>query len=148
MNITAFDIAERFQGVKEVNGALDNPVIMSMLTLDNSWPQHDEIPWCSAFVNYICWLLRLPRSKSLMARSWIRIGSYIELKDAEKGLDVVVLKRELNSHGPEVLNAQGHVGFYAGHNSREVFVLGGNQGDAVNVAGYDIKKILAVRRLI
>lgn len=148
MNITAFDIAERFQGVKEVNGALDNPVIMSMLTLDNSWPQHDEIPWCSAFVNYICWLLRLPRSKSLMARSWINVGSYLDLKDAQKGFDIVVLKRTSNAPGPEVLNAPGHVGFYAGHNKDEVFLLAGNQGDSVNITAFNPDKILAVRRLL
>jgi uncharacterized protein (TIGR02594 family) len=98
MNITAFDIAERFQGTKEIKGTVDNPQVMAMLKFDNKWPQSDEVPWCSAFVNYVCWLLRLPRSKSLMARSWIGIGEYIDLKDALKGFDIVVLKevQEIN----------------------------------------------------
>ena len=147
MNITAYDIAERFQGTKEIKGAVDNPQVMAMLKLDNNWPQNDEVPWCSGFVNYICWLLRLPRSKNLMARSWINIGSYIELEDAQVGFDIVVLKRSANSPGPEILNAPGHVGFYAGSNSKRVYLLGGNQNNGVNVSGYNINRILAIRRL-
>jgi uncharacterized protein (TIGR02594 family) len=148
MNITAFDIAERFQGTKEIKGTVDNPQVMAMLKLDNKWPQSDEVPWCSAFTNYICWLLRLPRSKSLMARSWIGIGEYIDLKDALKGFDIVVLKRGAgNQPGPDVLKAPGHVGFYAGHNTDEVFLLGGNQSDGVNISSYNVNRILAIRRL-
>ena len=67
-----FDLAERFLAIKEVGGAVDNPQIMSMLKLDNSWPTNDEVPWCSAFVNYIApgWLeLRAPRISALVAGS-------------------------------------------------------------------------------
>jgi uncharacterized protein (TIGR02594 family) len=148
MEVTAYSMAERFRSTNEVKGAVDNPQIMTMLKLDNSWPQNDEVPWCSAFVNYICWLLRLPRSKSLMARSWIQAGTPIELSDAKVGFDIVVLKRGSYAPGPEVLKAPGHVGFYAGHNAKEVFILAGNQGDSVNTDEFDVTKILAVRRLL
>ena len=81
----AFDLAQRFAGIKEVGGNVDNPQIMAMLKLDNDWPSEDEVPWCSAFVNYICWLARLPRSKDLRARSWLNIGVGIQLDEAEPG---------------------------------------------------------------
>jgi uncharacterized protein (TIGR02594 family) len=149
LQITAFDIAERFINTKEIKGAIDNPQVMAMLKLDNTWPQNDEVPWCSAFTNYVCWVLRLTRSKSLMARSWIRIGSYIELKDAQKGFDIIVLKRGSgNQPGADVINAPGHVGFYAGHNKKEIYILGGNQNNEVNISLYNIDRILAIRRLI
>ena len=53
MEITPFELAQRFIGVKEVPGTTDNPQILAMLKLDGEWPEHDEVPWCSAFVNYI-----------------------------------------------------------------------------------------------
>jgi len=64
-----YELAQRFVGLKEVSGNMANPQIMAMLQLDADWPRDDSVPWCSAFVNYIAWLMRLPRSKSLRARS-------------------------------------------------------------------------------
>ena len=147
MNITAFDIAQRFVGIQEVGGAVDNPMIMSMLKLDNAWPEDDEVPWCSAFANYVAWLLRLPRSKDLRARSWLTIGKGIMLDDAEVG-DVIVIKRGKGSQpGPEVIDAPGHVGFYAGRFGELIEVLGGNQSDTVKISRYHKSRLLGVRRL-
>ena len=144
----AFDIAQRFTGIDEVGGNIDNPQLMAMLKLDNKWPEHDEVPWCSAFVNYICWLCRLPRSKDLRARSWLTIGRGIPLDSAEVG-DVVILKRGLGEQpGPEVIDAKGHVGFYAGRMDGLIEILGGNQSDTVKVSRYSTTRLLSVRRLI
>jgi len=143
----AFDIAERFVGTKEVGGKIDNPAIMSMLTLDKDWPSNDEVPWCSAFANYVCWLCRLPRSKDLRARSWLTIGKGIDLDKAEPG-DIIVLQRGSGDQpGPEVIDAPGHVGFYAGMFQGFIEVLGGNQSDQVKISRYPVKRLLGVRRL-
>lgn len=145
---TAFDIAQRFIGTDEVAGSLDNPMLMAMLRLDNKWPKNDEVPWCSAFVNFVCWLLRLPRSKSLLARSWLAVGNEVNIVSAIAGYDVVVLKRGGGEQpGSENMTAPGHVGFYAGHQAGMVQVLGGNQSDSVSVAGYPMDRILSIRRL-
>ena len=64
-----------------------------MLRLDQKWPEGDEFPWCSTFTNYIAWPLRLPRSKSLRARSWLLVGKPTSLENAVAGFDVVILKR-------------------------------------------------------
>lgn len=143
----AFDLAQRFVGIEEVGGQVDNPIILSMLTLDASWPDDDSVPWCSAFANYVCWLARLPRSKSLRARSWLTVGRGISLDDAEPG-DIIVLQRGAGQQpGPEVIEAPGHVGFYAGRFGDFIEVLGGNQSDTVKVSRYPKSKLLGVRRL-
>jgi uncharacterized protein (TIGR02594 family) len=148
MYVTAFTLAQRFIGTKEVGGQVDNPLILAMLKLDNDWPENDEVPWCSAFANYICWLLRLPRSKSLRARSWLNVGKGISLDDAEPGYDIVILKRGTGDQpGPEVIKAPGHVGFYAGRMGDFIEVLGGNQGDTVKISRYPKNRLLGVRRL-
>lgn len=148
MWLTAYDLATRFVGVREVNGQVHNPQILAMLRLDAQWPEGDEVPWCSAFVNYVAWLLRLPRSKSLMARSWLRVGAPVDYHEARRGYDVVVLARgDGNQPGPEVLEAPGHVGFWAGREAGKVILLGGNQGDAVGLAHYDHGRVLGIRRL-
>lgn len=149
MNITAYDIAQRFIGIREVPGSQDNPAILAMLKLDASWPGNDEVPWCSAFVNYVAWLLRLPRSKSLRARSWLQVGTAITKSDATPGFDVVVLQRGGGSQpGPDVIDAPGHVGFFAGFEpSGRIAVLGGNQSNSVSVATYAANRLLGLRRL-
>lgn len=141
MKITPYDLAERFIGIREIPGAGDNPQILAMLRLDDAWPTHDEVPWCSAFVNYVAWLLRLPRSKSLSARSWLGVGKLITLSEARPGFDIVILWRG----SPE--GAAGHVGFFSGLGEGSVALLGGNQGDSVSVAAYPLGRVLGVRRL-
>jgi uncharacterized protein (TIGR02594 family) len=148
VNINAFDLAQRFIGMSEIPGTEDNPHILAMLRLDNKWPENDEVPWCSGFTNYITWLLRLPRSKSLLARSWLNVGYGIPLEMAKVGFDVVVLQRGTGEQpGPENTTASGHVGFYAGHDESTVELLAGNQGNSVTVQRFDRARILGIRRL-
>lgn len=148
MNVTPFDLAQRFIGLKEIPGSKSNPQVLAMLKLDGDWPEDDAVPWCSAFANYPCWLLRLPRSKSLRARSWLRVGKAIKLEDAKPGYDMVILKRgDGVQPGPEVIDAPGHVGFFAGLDGSRVWLLGGNQGDAVNVSSFPAEDVIGVRRL-
>lgn len=149
MEVTTYSLAERFIGIQELPGPGSNPFVLAMLQLDNSWPIDDDIPWCSAFVNYICWLLRLPRSKSLAARSWLMVGVEVKLEDAKQG-DVVVLRRP-NGPGPEILQAPGHVAFFSaylrGNGWDNLTLLGGNQNDMVRVGRFPVLDVLSVRRL-
>lgn len=141
MTVTLYQIAERFIGAREVSGHASNPAILAMLRLDESWPEGDDVPWCSAALNYWCWLLRLPRSKSLAARSWLGVGTVVALDDAAEGFDVVVLSRP--GAGPTA----GHVGLYAGRDGDTIYLLGGNQSDRVCVAPFAASRVLGVRRL-
>ena len=131
-----------------MDGSTANPQILTMLRLDHKWPEDDKVPWCSGFVNYVAWILRLPRSKSLRARSWLNVGEVINLENAEAGFDIVIFKRGgADQPGPEVIKAAGHVGFFAGVEGSKILVLGGNQSDSVSISSYKKNRLLGVRRL-
>lgn len=146
--ITAYDLAKRYVGVFERSDG-DHPLIQFWLSLCGfSLDAHDEIAWCSAFVNGMAWELGLPRSSSAAARSWLKIGTPIPLAQAEPGFDVVILRRgEGAQPGPEVVAAPGHVGFYGGIVGDAVRVRGGNQANSVSDATFPMSRILGIRRL-
>ena len=142
MNVTLYDIGLRFVGMKEVPGQASNPAILAMLKLDQDWPTGDEVPWCSGALNYWAWLLRLPRSKSLSARSWLGVGTPVNYNTASAAYDVCVFWRGASDDG-----TTGHVGLFAGREPGRVLVLGGNQGDSVSIAPFPTERLLGVRRL-
>lgn len=141
-----YDVATRFLGQKEIAGAVHNAQIMSMLKLDYDWPDGDEVPWCSAFVNYVHYVAGMRRSKSLKARSWLKIGTEIALNRAKIG-DIVILNRGNGSFNPSDYKGPGHVGFFTCFVDDEVIVLGGNQSNSVNHKYYPKSKILGIRRV-
>lgn len=139
--VTAYLLARRFIGVKEVPGKRSHPFItwtLSLCKFGSDAP--DEIPWCSSFVNAIAWMLDLPWSQSAAARSWLQVGIPVQLDDAICGFDVVILERGKDG-------VSGHVGFYVRHSANTVTLLGGNQHDAVTEQEFDRLRVLGVRRL-
>jgi uncharacterized protein (TIGR02594 family) len=149
MVTTPFAVASRFIGVREVAGVSANPLVLAMLQLADPAVKDDAVPWCSAFVGFIAFVLGLPLSGSLTARSWLTVGEAVALADAQVGADVVVLQRgEGPQPGPDVIAAQGHVGFFAGRDSTHVDVLGGNQSDRVSIERFPLASVLGVRRLV
>jgi uncharacterized protein (TIGR02594 family) len=152
--MTPFELAQRYAGIGEFAGGKDHPLIQWWLSLCGlGFESPDETPWCSAFVNGIAWELRLARSKSAAARSWLAVGTPVSFADAAVGFDVVIIKRDANGHdmmsqpGPEVLNAPGHVGFYAGREPGRVLLFAGNQGNRVSLASFSEQAVLGVRRI-
>jgi uncharacterized protein (TIGR02594 family) len=133
----------RYAGVRELAGDADHPLIRWWLSLCGYDPAsvHDETPWCAAFTSGIAWELRLPRSKSAAARSWLTVGTPISITAAQPDADVVVFWRGEQS------GLSGHVGFFAGLDGGTVLVLGGNQNDGVNIGRYRADRLLGVRRL-
>jgi uncharacterized protein (TIGR02594 family) len=153
--ITPYSIGRRFLGIKERRGKDHHPQILAWLELAGGPSDADEVAWCGAFVNGIAWILGIARPASpARARSWLTVGSAVLPTGAKVGFDLVILSRgEGAQPGPEVLQAPGHVGFFAGWDAvspsptSRVKVLGGNQGDAVSVADFPLDRVLAVRRL-
>ena len=152
--MTAYTLAQRYVGqVIERSGDAEHPLIQWWLSLCGyGLDAKDEIPWCSAFVNGIAWELRLPRSKSTAARSWLKVGVPItdsqrsfSIDRAEVGSDVVILNRS-GSINPD-LSGPGHVGFFAGAEAGTVILLGGNQSNGITVARFPVTDILGIRRL-
>ena len=149
--VTALSRAERYAGqiLEQPGSGRDHPLIQWWLSLCGfGLDVHDEVPWCSAFVNGIAWDLRLPRSKSAMARSWLDVGVSVAVLEAIPGFDVVILKRGAPPNG--------HVGFFAGRTSLPtspasmmdgVRVLGGNQDNSISAKTFAQADVLGVRRL-
>lgn len=147
IEITPFTLMQQLVGTKELSGNADNPLILAMLQCCDSSVSHDEVPWCSAGLNFICKLANAPRSKSLAAKSWLKAGRPIDLSDAIPGWDVVILNRGNNP-------ALGHVGLFAGidmHNEEAnatLVILGCNQSNSISLQHFPIGSVAGVRRLI
>ena len=141
MILTPYTIAHNLIGVHEVPGAKSHPLIEWMLSLCSPDGMHsDETPWCSAFVNGVAELCGCARSRSLAARSWLKIGTPVDITLARVGWDVVILSRPPNEWA-------GHVGFFAAIDSTTVAVLAGNQSDEVNIQRFPLDRVLGVRRI-
>lgn len=148
IQVTPAALAARFIGTKEFAGAVHNPLVVAMLQLTAPGIHDDETPWCSAFLNWIAWLLACPRSNSLAARSWLSVGTPVFGGVARPGFHVVILKRGKGPQpGPEVLAAPGHVGFFDGFEGDDVWLIGGNQGNAVSRARFPRSSILGIREI-
>ena len=100
--------------------------------------EKDETAWCSAFANWVCKKVGVPYSGKLNARSWLSVG--VQVENPRQG-DIVVLWRE----NPN--SWKGHVGFYIRQTKNWVYVLGGNQNNAVNIQAYPKKRLLQFRRV-
>lgn len=139
--MTAYILARRFLGIKELSGKRSHPFITWCLSLCKfGLEASDEIPWCSAYVNAIAFMMDLPRTDSAAARSWLKVGTIVPLDQAICGFDVVVLERGNDG-------VSGHVGWYVSHTDSKVRILGGNQSNAVTEQDFDRFRVLGVRRL-
>ena len=133
-------VARKEMGTKEYAGDADNPDVVKYLksvdTLSVSAQRNDETPWCSAFVNWCMEEAGIKGTENAAARSWLQWGS--ELAEPEIGC-VVVLWRGSPA------GWQGHVGFFVKETLTTVSLLGGNQGDQVNISKYSKDRVLEYR---
>jgi uncharacterized protein (TIGR02594 family) len=139
---TPYGLARTHLGTREIPGKKDNPIIIRWLRSFAAWVTSEETPWCSAFANAMAKETGYERTGKLNARSWLDVGLEIKLKDAKRG-DVVILTRG-NPKGWE-----GHVAFLDFHDKKtgQLYLLGGNQSNAVNVSTYPVTRLLGIRRL-
>jgi uncharacterized protein (TIGR02594 family) len=133
-----FSVATHFKGTTEVHGSMDNPQIVEMFRVSgHPEVKDDETPWCAAFVGACLRLSGFRSSGSLGARSYENFGE--DLKNAPTRGCIVVFSRGDPKAGT------GHVAFFDHDDGDRVFVLGGNQNDAVNVAGFPKSRVLSYR---
>ena len=135
-------IARDCIGYREIKGGKHNPLIVEMWRVAseqlgrNAAFKDDETPWCGAFVGYVMGKAGLGKHVPSLypsARSWANAGT--KLAKPAYGC-VVVFSR----------NGGGHVGFVVGRDKfGNLMVLGGNQGDAVNIKPFAVSRVLAYR---
>lgn len=136
-----FLYAMEFYGVREKIGDEHNPVILNWFhQIGHQWVTTDETSWCSAYLNYICKEMGMEYSGELTARSWLKVGTDVPLRDIRRG-HVVVFWRE------SPLSWKGHVGLAVARDLHHVYTLGGNQDNMVCIKPYRTDRLLGVRKL-
>lgn len=137
---------EMRRGVREVPGDRDNPRIIEYHSSTSLKATHDEVAWCAAFVGWCLQEAGVRPSGSAAARSYLEWGVGVSPVHPPVGAIVVLKRGGANQPGPDVIQAQGHVGFFWGHGEPgQLVLLGGNQGDQVSLAQYPVHRLLGVR---
>ncbi len=124
-------IAEKEIGVHEVRGG-EAPRILEYHSKTSLHAKEDEIPWCSAFVNWVMDKAGYKRTDSAAARSWVHYGQKLEHYEP---YCIVVFRRGTG--------LQGHVGFAVADEGQMLKVLAGNQSDSVCYAHLPKARVIA-----
>lgn len=135
-------IARKYLGVREYDaqrpgplGELSNPVVEAWQREAGIKRPDDEIPWCAAFLTHVMLEAGFDFRTS-SARAWAKFGKPIT---APQPGAIVVLWRE------SPLGPHGHVGFFVREDEKGIWILAGNQGNAVTVKPFPKTRVLAYR---
>ena len=129
-------IAESLKGTREIAGGRHNPAILRMWESIRAPFRDDETPWCAGFVGHCLEEAGFHSTRSAAARSYERWQYGARLARPVYGCIVVFWRG--NPKG-----WSGHVGFVVGQDQKgRLLVLGGNQGNAVNVKPFSPKRLV------
>jgi uncharacterized protein (TIGR02594 family) len=131
--LSMHSLAYAEMGVHEVGGSKANQRIVEYDKHTTLCATSDEVPWCSAFANYVADSAGFPGTHSAAAASWRAWG--VSLDAPIKGC-VVVLPR----FDPCNPNAA-HVTFcdHPDISNGIIRCVGGNQSDSVSIGRFKIK---------
>lgn len=123
-------------GVTETVGSKHNPIIMGWAKetgLEKVYTA-DEIPWCGLYIAVVMHRSERPVVQNpLWALNWNNFG--VRVTTPMLG-DVLTFTRK----------SGGHVGIYVGEDATAYHVLGGNQGNQVNVVRIAKSRLSQARR--
>lgn len=128
------EIARQDVGLREIPGAATAPKIARWLADLKAWWRDDETPWCGTAC--AAWMRAAGQD---IPKHWYRAKAWADwgqpLQYPAHGC-IVVFERQ----------GGGHVGLVVGEDSAgRLLVLGGNQGDAVNVRAFPRDRVIAHR---
>lgn len=129
-------------GTREVPGAANNPVIMAWgnrlgaRVLGIAYGA-DSVPWCGLFAAWCMHQAGLkPPAIAIRAKAWATWGQALPLRAVPPVGAIAVFERQ----------GGGHVGFVDSVNADgSLNILGGNQGDVVNVRRFGRDRLIALR---
>jgi uncharacterized protein (TIGR02594 family) len=126
--------AERHLGTTEIKGSKHTAEIVGWWkAIKLGGIKDDETPWCAAFVGACLEASGIRSTRSAAARSYCAWGRLIRYPTYGC---IVVFTRA----------GGGHVGFVVGQDKTgNLLVLGGNQGDAVNIKSFSRTRVLSYR---
>ncbi len=126
--------ARSYIGTREIKGPKHEPRILSWWKrIKRGGIQNDETPWCAAFVGGVLEECGITSSRFESAKSYLTWGRTLS---APVYGCIVVFTRD----------GGGHVGFVVGRDAAgNLLVLGGNQGDAVNIKAFALGRVSGYR---
>jgi len=126
-------------GLKEVDGLASNPDIIAMgKDLGYDIKDDSTTAWCSLAINYFAKKCGYEYTGKLDARSWLKMP--VVVLKPNMG-DIVVLWRN------DPKGWEGHVGVFVAWDDRNIYILGGNQSNAINITPYPRERLLGFRQL-
>lgn len=129
--------AHKYLGLKEIHGPTHNPQILEWWKKIKMPFNDDETPWCAGYVGGVLEESGIVSTRSASARSYLSWGKSIP----GPAVGCVVVFWRGNPNGP-----YGHVGFVCGKDEfGHIMVIGGNQGDMVNIKAFAIDRVLSYR---
>lgn len=121
-------------GTREIKGPKHEPkILVWWKAIKRGGIKDDETAWCAAFVGGCLEAVGIVSSRFESAKSYLTWGR--SLAEPVVGC-IVVFTRE----------GGGHVGFVVGRDKAgNLLVLGGNQGDAVNIKPFALNRVSGFR---
>lgn len=121
-------------GTREIKGPKHEPRIVAWWkAIKRGGIKDDETPWCAAFVGACLEHAGLKSTRFESAKSYLKWGRALAMPTYGC---VVVFTRQ----------GGGHVGFVVGRDAAgNLMVLGGNQGDAVNIRPFPLGRVTGYR---
>ena len=124
-------------GTVEVPGPKANAKILGYFRdAGHGEVKDDAVPWCAAFVGAMLKRAGIPPTGAINARSYEQWGDRLDIPH----LGCIGVKKRAGG-----LAWQGHVGFVVAANPTTVWMLGGNQADAVSIAPFSRWQFTAFR---
>ena len=134
------DIAQGELGQAEISGTASHNARIQEYLKEANLAGGDETPWCSAFVNWVMKKAGYSRTSMPNARSWLGWG--IPIAYPKFGAITVFMR---NNADGSPSGWKGHVALFRKSEGSKIYVLGGNQGDKVSIAGYPRTRLLGYR---
>lgn len=130
---------------KESDGPNQNAITINKTIV---WARHNPlslpgkgIPWCSSFISWVLDQAGIQAPRTASSQYWRNYGTEVGIRNWEDARmnDIIVFRYN---------NGLGHVGFYRGYNktTNRVNILGGNQGDDLNIKSFSTGKVVAIKR--
>lgn len=138
------ELAKSKIGQHEIAGPAANSFIVECHQTTTLRATSDEVPWCSSFVNWCITKAGLKGTNSAAASSWIRWGQACTPQPGA----ICVIGLKTGKPDPTTGSpSASHVAFIDHLDDSHVWLLGGNQHDAVNVTAFPLSayKIISCR---
>lgn len=135
--LTMLDAALSQYGLSEAN---QNPALIKLAQeAGQTWYTDTAVAWCGVFMTYLCVKAGVtPVATPAHARNWLNAG--IPSIAPAPG-DICIFSRG-DANGQE-----GHVTLFIRRDGPNIYCLGGNQHDQVNIAAYNAENLLGIRRV-